>query len=397
MVVHSGDCMTEALYWKKPYTKSFTAKVVDVRKNAIILNKTLFYATAGNQIHDTGILTINKKEFRVINVEKDDNETYFHFTEPKPTKELIESAVKGKIDWDRRYSVMKAHTAQHIISAIMMKLFRNKTVQANIKPGEFSIEFEQKITEEQLESTIQEVNQVFSVDSKSIISHVLNHDDAVNQFSTKIRGKIPKVDTVRILEVDGIDFNTCGGTHVKKSNEIGPVYISKIHSEREVDFYCGGNALNKLSVSNVNLVFSQKQLNCSLEEFPKVFSKKLQDCEELTNKRKELSVLIMELLQTSPYEDINGLKFRFLGVELPNKIMFNGFRKFESESILVVKLKPEQYLILSSSKKFIAKLIVEKLKEKYGGKGGGSPFNAQILFDKEPKNLQEDIKQILAN
>ena len=110
----------------------------------MILDKTLFYATAGNQIHDTGTITIDKKTFQVNNVEKDDNGTFFHYTEPKPTRDIVGSTIKGEIEWERRYSIMKAHTAQHIVSAIMMKQFNNKTLHANIKPGEFSIEFEQK-------------------------------------------------------------------------------------------------------------------------------------------------------------------------------------------------------------------------------------------------------------
>ena len=110
-----------------------------------------------------------------------------------------------------------------------------------------------------------------------------------------------------------------------------------------------------------------------------------------------MSVLLMKLLQTSPYEEINEIKFRYLDVGLPNKIIFNGFQKFGTDNMLIVRLKPTQYLILSSSKNYPAKEIVEKLKEKHGGKGGGSPTNAQILFDKEPKNLQEDIKHILTN
>ena len=133
-----------------------------------------------------------------------------------------------------------------------------------------------------------------------------------------------------------------------------------------------------------------------MEEFSEVFEKKIQELQDLHKNQKDLSALIMDLLQYSPYEEINGIKSRFLDVDLPKKTVFNGFKKFEPDNVLTVKQNPTQYLISSSSKKFPAKMIVEKLKFIHGGKGGGSPLNAQILFDKEPKNIQKDIKRILS-
>lgn len=279
----------------------------------------------------------------------------------------------------------------------MVKQFNINTIHANIKPAEFSIEFEQKITREQLEAVMQEANLVFTLNNKKVISHVLSHDDAEKKFSSKIRGMIPKVDTVRILEVSDTDFNTCGGTHIKNTSEIGIVFISKIHRDREVEFYCGEKAIISLSSSNASIISSQTLLNCSLEEYPYVIQKNLQKLQELKKKQKDLSILIMNLLQTSPYEEINGTKMRFLEVDLPKKVVFNGFKKFELDNTLTVRQNSTQYLILSTSKKYPAKLIVEKLKELLGGKGGGSSLNAQILFDQEPKDIQEDIKRILTD
>lgn len=387
--------MTKYLYWSKPYQKTFTGKILDVRKGAIILDRTLFYATAGNQIHDTGIIAVNEKSFQVINVEKEED-TFFHYTDPKPTRDIIGLAVKGEIDWDRRYSVMKAHSAQHIVSAIMVKQHNINTIHANIKPAEFSIEFGEQITREQIESVMKEANLVFTLNNKKVTSHVLNHDDAAKKFSSKIRGMIPKGEIIRILEVSETDFNTCGGTHIKNTSEIGIVSISKIHRDLEVEFLCGAKAIKLLSSCNANNVYSQILLNCSLEEYPGVFQKKLQELEDLYKKQKDFSILLMDLVQTGPYIEANGIKTRFLEIDLPKKIVFNGFKKFEPDNILTVRQNSTQYLILSSSKKFPAKKIVDKLIELHGGKGGGSPLNAQILFDHEPKDIQKDIKHIIS-
>jgi alanyl-tRNA synthetase len=289
---------------------------------------------------------------------------------------------------------MKAHTAQHIVSAILTKQ-HIKTIQANIKPAEFSIEFGQLVTKEQLTSTLQQANHIFTDDAKNVISHILTHEEAVKRFSTKIRGKIPNVETVRILEVDGVDFNTCGGTHIKNTSEIGMVYVAAMHRDREVEFYCGEKAVEFHTSSNINQIFSQKQLNCSMEDFPEVFQKKLQDFQDLQKSQKNISVLLMDLLQTSPYEEINEIKMRFIEADIPKKVAFNEFKKFDQDNILIVKNDPTHYLVLSSSMKFPAKMIVEKLIEMHLGKGGGSLLNAQILFENEPKDVQKDIKHIL--
>jgi Ser-tRNA(Ala) deacylase AlaX len=362
----------------------------------LILDNTLFYATAGNQIHDTGTIMVNKQNYLVTNVEKE-NDVYYHFVEPKPTENLIGQPIKGKINWERRYSVMKAHTAQHIVSAIMMKRFQNKTLHANIKPNEFSVEFEQEVLREHLIEVLKEVNQIFTYNSKKIRTHVLNHLEATKKFSKKIRGKIPDEETVRILEVEDTDFNTCGGTHVRDTSEIGVIIASNVHREREVEFVLGKNALDKISICNLNQIFSQKQLNCTLEEFTDVFQKKLLELEFLHKKEKTDAILIMELLQTSLFEEINGIKTKFIEVELPKKIVFNEFKKFKPDHILLVKQSSNQFLILSTSKKYPAKMIVEELINIHGGRGGGSSLNAQILFENEPTNIHEDIKQILTN
>ena len=144
------------------------------------------------------------------------------------------------------------------------------------------------------------------------------------------------------------------------------------------------------------MIHSQIELNCSLNEYPSIFQKKLLELENLSDAQKKYAIMIMELLQTSPYEEICGIKFRIIEADLPRKIVFNEFKKFEPHTVLTIKTSPTQYLILSSSKDHPAKMIVEKLKESFGGKGGGSPLNAQILFDKEPNNLQEDIKHIIS-
>ncbi len=115
---------------------------------------------------------------------------------------------------------------------------------------------------------------------------VLDHNSATKKYSTKIRGTIPQVEEVRILEVSGVDFNTCGGTHVKKSSEIGIVCVINIHRESEVSFLCAEKAIELLSSCNTDVIFSLIPLNCTLEEFPIVFEKKINELRDFAEKSK---------------------------------------------------------------------------------------------------------------
>ena len=110
--------MTEKLYWSNAYQTHFTAKVVAVTNQGLILDKTLFYPEGGNQICDKGIIRKGKQEFDGSHISKEGLTILHHLTKNFQESLKEGDVIEGVIDWEVRYGVMRAHTSQHLLSAI---------------------------------------------------------------------------------------------------------------------------------------------------------------------------------------------------------------------------------------------------------------------------------------
>jgi len=137
--------LSEKLYWENAYDIKFAAKVISVKKDGIVLDKTLFYPESGNQASDQGLLTIRNNKFRVDSVSKDGDNILHHISGDFENKIKLGDEVKGEIDWDYRYGIMKAHTSQHIFSAVIKNKFKIDTVRANLNHEEVFLQISQKI------------------------------------------------------------------------------------------------------------------------------------------------------------------------------------------------------------------------------------------------------------
>ena len=118
--------MTEKLFWQDQYLKEFEGKVIEIRGKEVILDKTAFYARSGGQPGDTGELN----GIKVIDTYYDDKGNIVHLLEKEPNFK-VGDIVKGKIDWERRYKLMRLHTALHIISAVLNNMFGNVKISGS--------------------------------------------------------------------------------------------------------------------------------------------------------------------------------------------------------------------------------------------------------------------------
>ena len=115
--------MTEKLYWKTPYDTSFKAKVIGVKEEGVILDRTLFYPQGGGQVSDKGVLDKEGLILKVETVSKEGNDIIHHISSNVESKIKIGDKVTGEIDWNYRYGVMRAHSSQHILSALIKNKF----------------------------------------------------------------------------------------------------------------------------------------------------------------------------------------------------------------------------------------------------------------------------------
>ena len=218
--------MTVWLFWQDAYMKEFDAKVISVNGNEVVLDRTCFYPTGGGQIFDTGEINGSK----VVEARKDENDTVYHKIEGQPTFSVGDD-VHGKIDWERRYNIMKLHTSAHVISAVLTKnfgniLFTGSQIYADKARMDFNLE---KIDDEIMKTIEEKSNEVVKM-NLSIVSRIIKREEFESSPNLKRLADTTHYDkykTFRVVEIKDFDVQLDGGTHVANTSEIGKIKIVK--------------------------------------------------------------------------------------------------------------------------------------------------------------------------
>ncbi|MFX0145239.1 MAG: alanyl-tRNA editing protein, partial [Candidatus Hodarchaeota archaeon] len=245
--------MSKKLYWEDAYKSKFTAKVTAVNDEGVVLDKTLFYPESGNQASDHGYLKTGNLKFKVDTVSKDGEEILHHISSDFKDKINIGDEVHAEIDWDYRYGIMKAHTSQHIFSAVVKKKFNIDTVRANLTFEEVFLEISQKIDYNQLKEILIDVNKICTTNNLKVNSNILSGEEA-RQISEKIRSAIPNEPKIRLMEIEDLDLVCCGGTHIKDTSEIGKIYVYDFKRGNQIRYFVGNKALLMSSKDNVDMI-----------------------------------------------------------------------------------------------------------------------------------------------
>ena len=157
--------MTEKLYWKSPYETFFKAKVIGVEGEGVLLDKTLFYPQGGGQVSDKGKLNKEGLILKIETVSKEGDNIIHYISSKVENKIKIGDNVTGEIDWDYRYGVMRAHSSQHILSALLKNKFNIDTAHANISFEDVSLQIAHKISDDQFKEVIKEFNQICTIEN----------------------------------------------------------------------------------------------------------------------------------------------------------------------------------------------------------------------------------------
>lgn len=217
---------TELLYLEDCYKKEFTAKVIEQGEGFVVLDQTLFYPAGGGQPSDTGFID----SLKVTNVRKDDNKVV-HFI----SGDINKKEVKCEIDWDIRYKHMRMHTAQHVLSAIVLDRYGASTAGNQIGEGSSRIDFYPlKINSDILDSLKKEFD--FVTDKKLNVKKYFSSRkevlDSVEEKRRNLFARVPEtVKNIRVVEIEGFDRCPCAGTHVDNTSEIGYINIVKVDNK----------------------------------------------------------------------------------------------------------------------------------------------------------------------
>lgn len=218
----------EALYLKDCYLKEFDAKVTKVEGNEVWLDRTAFYPESGGQLGDRG--TLNNK--RVKHVKKKRGEIIHELEEGHGLRE--EDRVHGKIDWGRRYKMMRMHTAAHVLSKVVWEELGGEITGGQLGLEESRDDYDiEEFDKEKLRRAVKKANDLIKQGAE-VSFEFMPREEAEKEpdlIRTKIN-LIPKsVKTVRVVKIKGLDMQACAGTHVKNIKEIGRIAVNKIKNK----------------------------------------------------------------------------------------------------------------------------------------------------------------------
>jgi misacylated tRNA(Ala) deacylase len=228
---------TELLYLTDHYLREFDATVTEVDGQRVALDRTAFYPTGGGQPHDTGTLEVARapgegqapetgpRRLEVIKVKKE-GDLVWHTVEGDPPE--AGATVHGEVDWERRYALMRTHTALHILCGIVYRDYGAAVTGGNINPLDARMDFEFEQMKAELVSEIErKVNE--EVQAARPVSIDFLDRSAADVDPDLIRTKInllpPTITRVRVDDIEGLDKQADGGTHVANTSEVGPVRI----------------------------------------------------------------------------------------------------------------------------------------------------------------------------
>ena len=223
--------MTELLCLEDSYLKENEAKIEKINKNSIILDKTIFYPQGGGQPYDTGKIIFNQKEYKIISVKKIEGEIIH---ELENVEELnINDKIKCVIDWERRYKLMRMHTSAHLLSAMFNNenkvLITGNQLDFEISRIDFSLE---ELDREKINEYFKLANEYIQKDLKVKV-YSLPKEEALKIPSViKLAGALPpNIPILRIVEIENVDVQADGGTHVKSLKEIGMIILDRIENK----------------------------------------------------------------------------------------------------------------------------------------------------------------------
>ena len=226
--------MTELLYHpENEYQKEFDAEVqkTSEEKNYIVLNQTLFYKEGGGQPADHGKIEWQNGEANVIDVQKKQGEIR-HYLKGKVPEQGRE--IHGEIDWERRYKHMKMHTAQHIVSKVVLDEYDATTAGNQVHADRSRIDFEPaEFSDEDIEIIQEMANEIIEADIQLQKSEVAREklEEKTEEGRTNLDLIPDHIDPLRAVEIGDIDICPCGGTHVDSTGELGELKIVEMKSK----------------------------------------------------------------------------------------------------------------------------------------------------------------------
>jgi alanyl-tRNA synthetase len=376
---------THRLYYDDSFEKEFTAKVLacdpaliiaspEAKAPAweVVLDRTAFYPTSGGQPHDIGKLG----DANVFDVRDDGDEVVHLVDQPFETGE-----VQGCIHWPRRFDHMQQHTGQHLLSAMFLERFGLPTVSFHLGNEICTIDLRgPEPTELMLEGAERAANQIIFEDRPVTVRY--GTADQLSQLG--VRKEVEREGILRAIEIEAADLQPCGGTHVKRTGQIGTLLVrrcAKVRQDWRVEFLCGGRAERIARRDSLQLRQASEKLSCAPDEVLSAAARALSERDAnfkslramLERLAKVEAPLALQATSPSP-QGIRIIARVFEGVPAEYLGFFAAEITKSEKTVALLAAADEGNLHLAqhpSAGKDMSALL-KRVFEQFGGKGGGS-------------------------
>jgi misacylated tRNA(Ala) deacylase len=220
--------MTEQLFRDDSYLRQCDASVVESGDGGIVLDRTVFYPMGGGQPGDIGTISWDGGSVEVIDTRYGEGGVIRHLVAEDASLPAPGTAVTANLDWERRYRHMRMHTALHLLGSILQYGVTGGNISADKSRLDFDME--DTVDKDQVNSALAALVQAdHAVSCRWITDEEL---DAQPELVRTMSVQPPRgVGKVRLLEIEGVDLQPCGGTHLKSTAEVGNVSVSKVEKK----------------------------------------------------------------------------------------------------------------------------------------------------------------------
>ncbi len=381
--------ITRPLYYEDPYMQEFEATVLAVKDDWVVLDQTAFYPEGGGQPADTGELRAGEKAGQVIDVQKSGG-AILHHVKPNPFK--VGDRVRGKINWERRASLMRHHTATHILLEAARRVLGEHVWQHGAQKGtdrsRLDITHYKRISGDELRKIEFLANQII-IKNLPVRCRWVDRNRAEQAHGFRLyQGGVVPGRTIRVVEIENFNVQACAGTHCRTTGEVGPLCI--IRSERIQDGverleFCAGEAAIKFLQQKIRQMEEASQILRSrpdelVQAAQKLFAQWKETTKELDRLREKVAdVIAPSLLRQA--KRIGKLKLIAQELDFSTKELIKiaqRMTKLEPASVvlLLTKAQEKTMAVAACGHEAIgdgmhAGNLVSQFLSWIGGKGGG--------------------------
>lgn len=225
--------MTEKIYSTEAYAREMAATVVGTNRedSRILLDKTVFYPGGGGQPHDVGAIWIGDDRLDVVRVTADSDGVWHWVDSGLPS---VGTELRGELDWERRYKMMRTHTAMHAMCGVVWRAYQVPVTGGNMEAGEGRLDFELPDWNSEDKPAVEaELNAQLATQLPVEVSFLPREeaDKDPSLIRTKVSLLPAGLREVRVIDIVGLDRQADGGTHVDSTGEVGSISLATVKSK----------------------------------------------------------------------------------------------------------------------------------------------------------------------